>query len=393
MAKFILMQVLIITPWYPNVRFPLEGSFVEAQAMALAREGMDIKVACLHLSPYEIRQPLYCWHRPIQTTEKGIPLMRLEGPFFPKRNALTTRLWAQYTAQILYRRSKKERLPQLLHAHTHLGALVAFYLHQKTGIPYVITLHESLFLNNKLEPWRKKLLTPAFERAAQVMCVSSALENSIREAFPLSSPIITVPNNIDLELFYPSEKRPPFPPFHWVAVGDLKPIKQLDLLLRAFRLVSEKKEGVFQLNLFGYGPEQKRLEKLCAELGLEKSVTFHGYLSAAAVPDALRKAHALVLSSRVETFGIVLAEALACGLPVVATDGQGPRDIVGPEQGILVEEHNPEKLAAGMMQLFENYEAYRATVLSDYVKKHFSNAVVAKEIKSVYSGTSRNPTD
>ncbi len=378
------MEVLFLTPWYPNVRFPLEGSFVEAQAMALAREGVEIEVACLHLSPFEILKPIYYWHRPIRTIEKGIPVIRIEGPFFPKRNALFTQLWATYTAKMLERRLRKKGAPKLLHAHTHLGALVAYQLHQKTNIPYIVTLHESLFLNSQMQEWRKKLLSPVFEEAAQITSVSTALEKSIRAHFAPSCPTSTIPNNIDCNLFFPSKKKPSFPPFHWAAVGDLKPIKQVDLLIKAFRLVSEKKKEDFHLHIIGYGPEQKSLEWLTRELGLENKVTFHGYLSPSAIPEALRKVHALVLSSRLETFGIVLAEALACGLPVVATDCQGPRDIVGTTEGVLVTEQSPEKLAEGMILLYDHYKEYQPAALFEYAKKHFSNTVVTKKIKTIY---------
>lgn len=379
------MKILLLTPWYPNVRFPLEGSFVESQALALRRQGVDVRVACLHLSPFEVLKPMFRWYRPRFCREKDLPLIRIEGPFLPKRNALFTRLWAQTLSRILSRILRKEAFPQLLHAHTYQGAIAAYFLHQKTGIPYVITLHESLFLEKNIPGWVKKVLRPALKGASHIMCVSTALKENLLRHFELNTPVSAIPNNINLVHFHPSTDKPAPPPFRWIAVGDLKPIKQYDRLIRAFHHLHKKQPRTFQLTFVGYGPERKRLEALSRQLGLQDRIHFRGYLSAKAVPVELRQAHALVLSSRAETFGIVLAEALACGLPVVSTDCFGPRDIVRPEVGVLVAEKTAKALAEGMWALYQNYDDFDSRRIREYAAVRFGDNVVSEKIIEIYN--------
>ncbi len=382
------MNVLFLTPWYPNPRHPLEGSFVESQALALAQQGIGVSVACLHLSPFGLSKPVRQWYQLQKSTEKNLDLIRLEGPFFPKRNTLFIKAWAQLVCRLLITLVKKNKQINLLHAHTQLGAVAAHFLSKKTGLPYVVTLHESSFLEKTVLPWHSGLLQPALEGASEVMCVSEALKESVSLQFPSLTNISTVPNNIDLQLFFPKKKRSLYPPFQWIAVGDLKPIKQFDLLIRAFKKISAEEKGIFRLRFIGYGPEQDKLERLVRELELEDLVSFVGYLSPTAVPEQLRQSHALALTSRVETFGIVLAEALACGLPVLATDCGGPSDIVGRDQGVLVTEGSVEAVAEGMLEIYSSYGQYDGKKLREYARTHFEDSRVAKKIIEIYRSCS-----
>ena len=106
-------------------------------------------------------------------------------------------------------------------------------------------------------------------------------------------------------------------------VGRMHPDKDLPTLLRAFAMV---KHAGATLELVGDGPQRPMLEALAGELGLGDRVVFSGYL-----PDpteAYHRARLLVLTSRLESFGNVVAEALAHGLPVVSTASAGPREIL-----------------------------------------------------------------
>ncbi len=378
------MDILILTPWYPNPRFPLEGSFVESQALALQKQGVDIRIACLHLSPYEILRPIHHWFRPFKDLEKNLDVIRLEGPFFPKRNKVFTTLWSKTTSQILKTYLEANNKPQLIHAHTLLGAIAAYFLSKKIKVPYVIHFHESSILENRLSSWQKQVLAPALCNASHIFSVSNALKNSIQNNFDFPNPISIIPNNINTDLFYPSKKKQRDPIFNWIAIGDLKPIKQFDLLLYSFKQLIDKKKQSFHLKIIGYGPQKKALQSLIHQLGLKDKVSLMGYLHPAAIPDQIRQSHALVMSSRAETFGIVLTEALACGLPVVSTDCLGPRDIINSENGILSEQQNAESLASAMLQLYQNYESYNAKKIRDYAINNFSDEIIATKIQRVY---------
>jgi len=133
-----------------------------------------------------------------------------------------------------------------------------------------------------------------------------------------------------------------------LAAGRLNPNKRFELLLEAFaRLRSELRA---KLIILGRGNEEQRLRRLCAELGITRSVDFPGYT---ANPYAwMRHANVFVLPSRIEPFGLVLIESLYVGTPFIAAGTPpGPRAIHNATGcGHILEHDAPDELAAAIQQ-------------------------------------------
>lgn len=136
-----------------------------------------------------------------------------------------------------------------------------------------------------------------------------------------------------------------------VAVGRLDWQKGFDILIKAWSIVARKYPD-WQLDICGDGPEREKLEQLAAALHLSGKVSFPGNISNMA--GAYSKHSLMIMSSRYEGFGLVLVEAAACGLPLVAFDcEQGPSEIINSGQnGFLVSPAgDTDKLAEAIMQL------------------------------------------
>jgi glycosyltransferase involved in cell wall biosynthesis len=140
-----------------------------------------------------------------------------------------------------------------------------------------------------------------------------------------------------------------------VALGRLVPVKDHGTLLRAFGILRQRRP--VRLILFGEGPERPRLERLIEDLRLSADVALPGFCSRPAA--ALSRAAAYVLSSRVESLSNTLIEALACGVPAVATDCPcGPREVLeGGRYGSLVSCGSPEQLAAAVHRTLDETPA------------------------------------
>ena len=92
-----------------------------------------------------------------------------------------------------------------------------------------------------------------------------------------------------------------------------------------------------------------------------------------------------VLSSRLETFSIVVIEAMAKGLPVIATRCGGPETFLLPEHGILVEKENTEELADAINYMLGHFSEYDSQKIRKYCYDHFSQDVIAGKIIEVYN--------
>lgn len=147
-----------------------------------------------------------------------------------------------------------------------------------------------------------------------------------------------------------------------VFVGRFVRFKAIDFTLRALALSRARGVNV-TLDLVGDGGERPALEALTRALGLEPHVTFHGFLPQSACAEVMSRTDALVLNSLCECGGAVVLEAMAMGMPVIASAWGGPMDYVTPESGILVDPLPREdfvgRLADAIVRLADDPDARR----------------------------------
>jgi glycosyltransferase involved in cell wall biosynthesis len=159
-----------------------------------------------------------------------------------------------------------------------------------------------------------------------------------RGALPrnLRGQVVTlVENGVDLSLWAPPQVRKQHSKTtRFVFTGRLVDWKAVDVLLEAFATVAKNRD--VHLDIVGDGPMRQSLENQAASLGISDRVSFHGWIPQKQLPDRLREADVLVLPSLYECGGAVVLEAMACGLPVIASDWGGPADYLDDSCGILV---------------------------------------------------------
>ena len=174
--------------------------------------------------------------------------------------------------------------------------------------------------------------------------------------------------------------------FIFINIGFLDKKKNQALLIKSFYNTFSKDKDI-KLWIVGDGPEYSNLKKLIEELKLSDQVTLIGRVSRDKVKVLLSKSNAFVLSSQVETFGVVIIEALAMGLPVIATKCGGPESIITNKNlGLLVENDDEEAMYRALKQIFVNYKDFDRNFLIEYVKSNFSEQTIVLKLISIYSG-------
>jgi glycosyltransferase involved in cell wall biosynthesis len=233
------------------------------------------------------------------------------------------------------------------------------------------------------------------KRDAAVLLVAN---QRTRDALPLGvtgEVIELVENGVDLTVFRParangdeSRVRPRF-----AFVGRLIDWKGVDILLQATAKALHDQD--LELHIVGDGSLRSELESLAAALDLKEHVAFHGYLPQEQYAPLLADCDALVLPSLFEAGGAVVLEAMAIGLPVIATKWGGPADYLDDTTGILIEptqrERFIEELAQAMVRLARSRELGRELGKAGRVRvaTEFDWEKRIDRILSVYARASR----
>jgi glycosyltransferase involved in cell wall biosynthesis len=247
----------------------------------------------------------------------------------------------------LARRLRRLR-PHIVHTHNPQAQLHGAWAARLSGGPVVVyTRH------GRGRPEGRAVAALGRLATAWTTCCVAVSEDAARVARDIERvpdrKLRVIHNGIDVDRHTPPAKRPPDSAARAVTVGRLDPVKDQATLLRASRLVVDQMPG-YRLDVVGDGPSRPELEALRETLGLADHVRFHGYR--ADVGPYLAAAGLFVLSSVSEGVPLALLEAMASGLPAVATDVGGIREVVVPDTtGSLVAPGSPEALADAMVTL------------------------------------------
>lgn len=275
-----------------------------------------------------------------------------------------------------------ENPPDIVHGHMiHANLLVRLTRLFFPALKVITTAH-NIREGGRLRDWAYRLTTPLSQLNTTI---SEAATHRFTEekVFPAAR-TLTVYNGVDTGTFYPAAAKPAGnPAFTWLAVGRLTEQKDYPTLLEAFALLDDGR-----LLIAGQGPLAERLQEQSRRLGLTDRVEFLGVRTD--IAELYRRADAFVLSSAWEGFGLVVAEAMASGLPVVVTDSGGPGEILGATgtAGLLVPTRDPKALAAAMHRLAAMPDSARAKMGArgrERIEAHFSLQAIASQWEDLYT--------
>ena len=398
-------RVLVVSQMFPHPRQPGSGPFVLEQVKALRTEaGIDARV--IAGIPYWMnvkQQPWQFWARnrvywrnvsqAVWHDLEGVPVL-----YVPYRTLLGFwnhgRMYCAAMARVI-EAVRADFAFDCVHAHTAYldGSAGRWIARRYPRAPGDHRAHGTFFI---LDPRRPGSAvdhagTPCGGPGDCGVRSAAARHGALHGR---SQPAADRPSQRRRHVSVPSGGRPPrrspqaADPFRGLFLRH----QNLPLLLTAFARLRERIPAA-RLQLVGRGEspqDEIDVKRLVQELGIGDSVELLGFQSRESVARIMRESDFLVLSSRSESFGCVVTEALASGLPVVSTRCGGPEDIVtAPFLGRLCDNHDPEALAQAMFEVASNLDGFDPQRIRRYIQERFSYSALATNLDHVYRGLDR----
>jgi glycosyltransferase involved in cell wall biosynthesis len=324
-----------------------------------------------------------------QLQESGLPprIVSAKGSFNARYLSTLLRLARQHRSDVIV-------------AHLYGSSVYASLAGTLLSIPVVSILHGQIDVS---QAERFSSLKAAIIRRAsrKVIFVSQRLLDELAPRLRLTAAqCAVIPNGVDTEVFRPHRDRSIRAELGISddttligAIGNVRTPKAYDVLLRAAQALVDRSRR-FHLVIAGDCANAlgRELEQLKRNLGLDRHVTFLGLRSD--VVRILNNLDAFVLSSQTEGFSIACIEAMACGVPVVATRSGGPEQILDGEAGLLVPTGNPESLALAIERIISSKElaAGLTARAMERVRERYSLATMLSRYEALLESVTADPT-
>lgn len=371
------MKILIISRGYPTKKYPMHGIFEFDQAKAIAALGHDVIFITV-----DIRSLRRFRKFGIEKTEKsGIKIYGINYPLGRVPYFISNYFLAKGLKKIYRIVEIEHGIYDLMHSHFPEISLASTKLKKINEIPLVITEHSSSLMHPKIDENFKKIALNAYKHANQIISVSPSLQSVLRDKFNVDS--VYVPNIVDIGNFK-FYQRKETNNFRFISVGSLIERKRMDLIIKAFKNAFYNNDKV-ELVIIGTGPQKKYLEDLILESGLNNKVFLLGSLERNEIAKEMNNSDCFVLPSAAETFGVVYIEAMATGLPIIATKCGGPEIFTNETNGILINVDDLKGLEDALIDMYNNSELFDKKKISDWTNHNFSPKTVAEQIVAVYN--------
>ena len=257
---------------------------------------------------------------------------------------------------------KFERL-DLLHVHYAIPHASAAYMAQQilkdqgVEIPFVTTLHGTDITLVGKDPSFEPVINFSINKSNRVTAVSENLKKETFELFDIKNNIEVIPNFICLKEYkldnndYYKKRFAPNNEKVICHVSNFRKVKRIEDVIIAFEGISKKMD--IKLLLVGDGPERARLEQISRNSKFSKNIFFLGSLKS--TKEVLNISDLFILPSSKESFGLSALEAMACGVPVIASDSGGiPEVISHGESGLLNSVGDTYQMTKNALKLLSN---------------------------------------
>ncbi|MGB6037399.1 MAG: glycosyltransferase family 4 protein [Cryomorphaceae bacterium] len=363
------MNILLIPENFPTDENPVAGIFMKDYIKAM--QGFA-EVTVFNSNP---------WYRGQYKEVEGARCFDLH--LFAKKwkfpfNIAAYTYWERQSLNF----AKKLPKPDIIHLHgtAQRGKWVA-ELAAHWNVPFVITEHTGPWSAISERPAILKRVKTIMEKADLLMPVSTHLEKEILESGIKPKRISVLGNPVDTD-FFTLRKNPLTATKRILFVGRLDPFKGGLRTLKAFDQIKHYFPE-YRLTIAGEGVEAEAIIGFIEENQLHDRVEFlQKQLSREEMRDLFHESTFLVFPSEFESFGLVAAEAMATGLPVVIADRTGPVDYSASVNSVQIE---PSQIEKGLREMIDKIEGFNPGQVTSSIKEKFGTSAFAIKLKEAYT--------
>lgn len=368
-------KVLFFSYWYPGKGNQNYALFVKRHAHCAAALA-SVQVLAVNISRQKV---LFKFYSEKTTDEKGLTTHTL---YF--QSVFYKLLYVLLPLHYLFIKPyvKKHIRPNFSFNGIHCNilfpcAIVGHWLASHFSVPYVITEHWSKIDKFFRVSLYKHAGKKALNKARAISCVSQHLANTVKR-YTHNTQVHIVPNVVDTDTFYYKPDLTRYAKLTFLAVAHWSPPKNPFYFTEALQQLSNKQVlPPFQLHLVGTGPLADEIKRR----NYTFEIVFKGNLSPADLSKEMNSCHLFLHGSDFETFSVVIAEALASGLPCVVSPVGIAREVITEDTGCIAG-NDPKDWEKKISKCVGN--SYSNLKISTSVKEMFSQNTVARAFKELY---------
>ena len=386
-------KILWLASWYPNLLEPLNGDFIERHAQAAS---MDHDIYVIH-----VKKSSRINHEQQTETEIRTYSEHCQSKIIYYKPRFTNigwleKLYSNYAYVKYSLRAAKSYIrergkPHCVHVHIALKAgLTALLLKFLYKLPYIVSeqwtglLREAHPNIGNYPRSFRYLWNLVMQNASACTAVSHWLGKAMQEKFAVRYSVI--PNVVNLDIFQLNPYRSSR--YRFIHISTLNDQKNPGQILEAVAQLMKNTNTEFEFWVFGEA--HSSLLQIAQDLGISERVEFKGTRLQPELAVQMRDCNCLILYSRYETFGCVVIEANACGLPVIVSDIPTMHELVRENiNGTFVPLDSPKKLAEKMKWMMDQPGHFNASDIRHITDISFSYEAVSKQFDEVYRQLSK----
>jgi len=378
-------NILFLSSWFPSRINPTNGNFVQKHIEALAdfinafviQVVFDRNITKKEISIFKSKNVNY-YIVYLPSSNKTLKLFWPIIKFFKIINEYNNG----------YKYFSKDNKISLIHGNIlYPIGIIVLYFHYKYKLKYVFSEHWSAYA--PLDPEQVKGLKMFISKliaknAEYIFPVSINLMESMQKKGIISKYKV-VPNVVETEMFKPITQSKVD-----ISVKQILHISTLDDVSKNFTGILNvlgkllKHRNDFCLNVISESEIEKFSESI-ERNALNENIKFYGYCEPVKVAEIMRQSSFMLMFSNFENLPCVIIEAMASGIPVIATNVGGIPELINESNGLMVSPQNEEELLNAVNYMLDNFDRYNKEEMHNFACLHFSNQSVSEKILKVYN--------